>query len=114
MNFVPDPLGALSAVAMSLPGGAMYLPMILAYLALVGGVCTAVIASVQPPTSTSSPVWLTAYRIINFMAGNFGHARNAVPAGLPPTVAGWVEAASDVTAAVPAAAAAQASAQKLT
>ena len=86
MNPTPDPIGLISAVASALPGGADYLPMILAYLSLIGGVCVAITALAPAPTTTSPSWWVKAYKVINFFAGNFGHAINAAPAGMPAPV----------------------------
>ena len=95
-----DPTGLLAALAL-IPGFGAYLvyaPILIAACKIVTVVC-------PPPVAGSR--WLGAYKLVSAVALNFGYAANAVPPGLPATVAGRVEAATAVTAAVPAAAAVQ-------
>lgn len=101
-----DPTGLLAALAL-IPGVGPYLM----YLPLLIAVCKIVTVAVPPPGAGSR--WLGIYKLVSAIALNFGYASNAVPAGLPPSVARQVEAAATVTAAVPAAAAAQEAAEVL-
>ena len=101
-----DPTGLLAAFAL-VPGVGPYL----VYAPIVIAACKIITVVCPPPVAGSR--WLGVYKLVSAVALNFGYASNAVPPGLPPTVAQRVEAAAAVTAAVPAAAAVQEAAEVL-
>ena len=101
-----DPTGLLAALAL-VPGIGPYL----VYLPIIVALCKLVTVACPPPVAGSR--WLGVYKLVSAVALNFGYAANAIPAGLPPSVARQVEAAATVTAAVPMAAAAQEAAEML-
>lgn len=101
-----DPSGLMAALAL-VPGIGPYL----VYAPIVIAVCNIITVVVPPPAAGSR--WVGVYKLVSAIALNLGHAANAVPPGLPASVAGRVEAAAAVTAAVPAAAAAQEAAEAL-
>lgn len=62
----------------------------LAYVALLVAVCAILDASLPQPAEGSP--WVPARRAVAFVAINFAHARNAVPAGSIPKPVGQVAA----------------------
>ena len=101
MDAIPDPVGLLTALAALVPGAAKYLPGVLTYLSLAGGLCVLLTAFVTPPSSAAPAWWVRTYRVISYVAGNFGHARNAVIAGMLPGVIVAATANAKLVAAAP-------------
>ncbi len=83
---ITDPIGAIAALAASIPGLGPYVPTIALYLGALGSLCVLVTVLIPAPAAAAPRWWVVAYRIISFMAGNFGHARNAVAPGMQPAV----------------------------
>lgn len=64
----------------SIPGIGPYLPYIGA-----AGVCCMAIATVMPPPKSTTGAYAIAYKVVNYIGLNIGHARNATdPAVKPP------------------------------
>jgi hypothetical protein len=52
-------------------------PQYLQYLLAVGGCCSVIAAVLKPPVAGATGWYPAVYTIVNFLAVNFGHARNA-------------------------------------
>ncbi len=102
---VADPTGLITALvgyaAILFPGLAHYLPTVLLIGSMIGGLCLFITAAVPPPTTTSPHWWVLTYKAINFLAINFGHARNATVAGMQPDVRDASIKAAKLTQAAP-------------
>ncbi len=76
----------------AIPGGSSLLPYVAGGIAL----CAAISVALPPPSTGATGVYPMIYAVVNFVALNFGHARNAgttmplpaaevpSPSGLPP------------------------------
>jgi hypothetical protein len=63
----------LVTLVTSIPGVGPYLPYVIAF----GTICSAIATLLPPPLAGGSPIYATIYRLVNWMALNIGHARNA-------------------------------------
>ncbi len=83
---IDDPVGVIAGIASTIPGVGHYVPTVLLYLGALGSLCVIITALLPAPSAEAPRWWIIAYRIISFLAGNFGHARNAVAPGMPAPV----------------------------
>ncbi|HVZ08477.1 hypothetical protein [Rhodopila sp.] len=63
----------LTNIIAAVPGVGPALP----YLASAVSVCSALAVVLPRPNDTSNPAYGAAYKLVNFVALNFGNARNA-------------------------------------
>ena len=71
----------LMTAFMAVPGVGPYLP----YITLAMALCAAVATVLPPPGPDANPLWVAAYRLVNMVGANVGHAKNAADAPKPTT-----------------------------
>jgi len=90
---------------------AQYLAILVVIVPSLVTVCSVIDATIPQPTAGSK--WVGIRKVISTIALSVGHAANAVPAGLPTSVAAFTKDAAAVVAAAPAIAAVGAQATRL-